>query len=179
MTEEELIEIETMILASGIISQYNGFSTLYGAFSMMSQSNDKAIIEIINYSEEIVRKRRNDKVLDNKEVNDNNNNKETVYNGDLVILSIDKGEPQRYFIHNHPVYQVTNKYLARFLSVFSDLGKGLLNKSVGDVVEYPDSEQKKQHSAKILSIRKTELSVKYNDYELEVDKKWGDNKYVR
>lgn len=164
MTDDELLMIESMILASGIIaadhSLRNEYNTIY-----LTERNADRIDSIIDYSTRICKNRI--KKLKH-EISDN----DTVFCGDLVILSIDGGEPERYYINRYGFKPCDLGNYFVNLPVYTDLGKKILNKHIGETVYYDEDNDKNEHNAKILSIVKTAHSIRYNDYEIEVDERW-------
>jgi hypothetical protein len=132
-------------------------------------STDKEKIqELMDLSVELVMKMENkvDELVENE-----------VCTEDLVVISVDNGEPIRYFISRysepnpHKIQPLYGKYEHDFekIAASSELGKLLLGKHVGGVITYTNDEDKNVHTIKILSCRKTEYSLKVNSHEINAD----------
>jgi len=107
-----------------------------------------------------------------------------VYTEDLVVISIDGGEPERYYLTRYtgrfdsPLETLYGyvEYNCDELSADSELGQSLLGRHVGQEFKYTNDDDKKEHTVKILSCRKTINSLKVNEEEIKADINYEKNR---
>ncbi len=169
MNEEvNALEEKIVDLASTMIQIYYDSDRL----NINEEKHKKIVSDIMKISTEEVLKMH--KTVKNDVINSN----KLVKCGDLVILSIDNGEPTRYLITTNPNYYSESTSKVRLHSgltyesntyetiyAYSCLGLHLIDKCVGDTVDYVNNEDKNQHHAKILERITTELSANNSAYE--------------
>ena len=103
-----------------------------------------------------------------------NNDEKEIYCEDIVIVSIDDQPPIKYHISREPLYHVEDKdghsiHDYNSLSLYTDLGKMLIGKKVGDVIRFARETDKDEHSIKVLDNIRTTHSRKVSEYELQAD----------
>ena len=174
MNKKDILLIESMILANGIIQNSYNFYHDNGQVDLDREWDKDTIDRIIKFSIQTCKK-YNDKIVVEEE-----KNKNTVFCGDLIVVMIDKKTLKRYFINRN---DTTRTYIqpincgnieVNFENLFvqTNLGRKLIGKCVGDTITYSSDDAKNEHTVEIVSIRKTIASEELNEYELDVDKKY-------
>lgn len=112
----------------------------------------------------------------------NTNEKYVIYCEDVVVLSIDGGKPELYYLSNYD--GITDKEAIDFtdnspeiddldedyiICATDDLGLNLLGKRVGDKITFSKDDEKNQHTAVILSNKRTTLSYKLTREQVEAE----------
>jgi hypothetical protein len=100
-----------------------------------------------------------------------------VYCGDLVVLSINKANPRRFYINRdekvrEEIQPRNGKYVTNFeiIDAYSKLGQELMGRHVGDkFYASVDDNVKNEQTVEILACRKTSRSEKISKYELQAE----------